>query len=1044
MNKPKFLTIFILALFNYSPVLFGQTQFAPRDGLIPKSFGGAIAEDLVYQGQNLTPEQLYEEYQSWNGELDLSELNPIETTSYWANTTRPKTKAELADLDNEIQIKNFDTIQFMDFAFTADGEAQLSVMHNQGDFPFYTLHIGPLIHQYLMRKTLLRKIGYSVPSMKRVGKLKLQFSSLEQKQQFKDQLEYQQIDIDNWVIHDDPTQAEVIVQDIVITKAGLEAFYNLSIDAPKASLTKRWRLFTSLSIPYNILNYPESVNLFKWYSCRVFSKNVQLQLDDAPLFNTTYEDARWISRKIADLSRQDWKEIVESSQLPGPVQAVLLEKLIARRNNNNRCFDIDKAPLILHPKVNAGEYVVDSKILKGKWEGYGPQFSFKDPESPLSSSEMTSFLLSRAYSLMFRGFAQAFNDFAPFMRTDFSGKNNEAIQKILAEHEAESLITGEQKRLPVSTWMYPHFRANIIIDRQVVTGPYQGTDNILSQVDTLGFSFSAGQYLGVVGILPNQTNDVLKSSGASATLAGQVSRIYSHITPVSSIKTALKKYPFKNAMIPFYKKRLGKIFQSVQDQSAPDISNVRDKLLEELKQFKDTLKQRESLIITDRIGAALGSSASFKLYNFVQINPSFLADSMILNRVHIYRKDENTLHIYKNFGNVSGVQVNLDLNAGLPVISATMQGNRGKAKTDMYILSINPEHENIEQHVLALKKLLITGSLKKLKAVLNPYRFKYKFREKSSRLGIFAFHFNRIRSANNISITGPDGGKREYSRHYLANISGTNVTDYALKSVETLADLLINTNLNLASPPFNPGFQYLGRAKVRELVYEVENKKEGKTDAMIRITRAYNGWKHSAKKVQQKLTYLRNHYRYNFYDPYDLTHAVNIYLYNINVNIFVYQKGIDHLLSMPKDDLIKIYQRYLNKKYITNNPPDDTDSNAYQLILRWKKRYSKYIRKNKPRKAINNLLKIFNHMEKRLTIRGFALLVGGSDNFYVYSSIKGFREGEEFNRDRADVLSHSLGTLGTFGLNGPLSKVQRKTGITPGELHINWIMRRAL
>jgi hypothetical protein len=91
------------------------------------------------------------------------------------------------------------------------------------------------------------------------------------------------------------------------------------------------RLLSAVSIPHTIVNLTESINMLRWNSGAVVNKTVQLFLDNLSEYQTTWEDARWVSRRIEKLTRDDWKEVVDASHLPKAIKQVLVEKIISRR-----------------------------------------------------------------------------------------------------------------------------------------------------------------------------------------------------------------------------------------------------------------------------------------------------------------------------------------------------------------------------------------------------------------------------------------------------------------------------------------------------------------------------------------------------------------------------------------------------------------------------------------------------------------------------------------------------------------------------------------
>lgn len=89
-------------------------------------------------------------------------------------------------------------------------------------------------------------------------------------------------------------------------------------------------------------------------------------------------------------------------------------------------------------------------------------------------------------------------------------------------------------------------------------------------------------------------------------------------------------------------------------------------------------------------------------------------------------------------------------------------------------------------------------------------------------------------------------------------------------------------------------------------------------------------------------------------------------------------------------------------------------------------------------------------VEKKLAMEGMKRLFGGTENFFVYAKIDGFRDGNEdatnnFSFMEDPYVSHSLGEFGAKGLStlrGPFAEVLAKTGMTTSELTIQWLLGR--
>ena len=66
--------------------------------------------------------------------------------------------------------------------------------------------------------------------------------------------------------------------------------------------------------------------------------------------------------------------------------------------------------------------------------------------------------------------------------------------------------------------------------------------------------------------------------------------------------------------------------------------------------------------------------------------------------------------------------------------------------------------------------------------------------------------------------------------------------------------------------------------------------------------------------------------------------------------------------------------------------------------------------------------------------------LGGTDQYYIYSLLNGFRLGDELGDER--YFSDSLGEIGALRSQGPVQDIQMRSGILAPEFFIYWITQR--
>ena len=1017
---PKTPLIWMLRFFIPLFIGFQGTLTAQNlPGMIPLEGLAEPANDLVYENRVLFPEEVFELYQSRDGLYDLARLNPREDSEIWKNEFPKNLNTPSVELGYQ------EEVNYLSLVPSSLGRVRINVESATDRF---TLYFSKTVHNSLMRGALLKKIGYKTPDMKYISKLVLRFEDESAKENFKQTLSEQLFgDAKNWIVSERETS--LIVQDLVAMDSDI-SMYNLSLGHDLGEEARGRRLLRALIVPYALTNIPESLNLMSWKSARVVSGNILLDLKKSLRFNADRFDAAWISRRIFKLSRGDWKQIVAASNLPPSVQSLVLEKLIARRNSLGRAMDEDFRELPIYPEVNSGNFVVDGKIEKKNWEGYGRKMAFGDPESPLSSSDLTDYLKSRALSTALDGAMSSINSL-PFMGTDISGRNQEEMDKIINDltEQAESSEEAAPSEVPLKTWVYPTYRGGLKLSRNIVAGSYLGTDNLIQLVDSVGVSVSAGGFLGVGG-LP-----------VSAGVGGQAyfSRNYAHVKPIYSIKQALK-YPFKNMIVPLFKRKIGKKLDELreldEDESAKKVEEI-------LGDFKESLDVGESLIVTDSLGAGISAYAGAGVIGeLVDVQAGISPNASILSRLHIYRKSEDGIQIYKSFGNVYSINLSLTLKGAVPLVKADVTYSKGSAKTKFYRVPLKLSSE-IESTLKALRAVFISNSVKQLETQIKPFVLKHKFSESFKKLGIFFLRLHNIDSHDRIELTTPRGEKRELFRRYDGRTQGLDYQAYAFDVASHLLRNQLSDGFSSTSGSNNPGYSFLGKAKNKILSYEAVKKTgEDFKKPFVKVSRIWNGWKMKKSKAIKVLRKIKDKYLFNYHPPEVLAQTEKLFLYNINVNFVIHPLGLEHMLNLSSQKAREIFSNYASKRpSLTSRLRSDRKLlYPYRKFIRMLKRAKKH--KDNIRKLSKYTLKAVSIAEDNLNVYGMREIFGGEDHFYTFSRLDGFREGDE--KGDQGIISNSLGSFGDAGTSGPVELIRKKMNMTEGEFLIGWILRRAI
>ncbi len=998
---------------------------------IPTKYMNDPAVDLVRNGKLLLPDEVHAMREEMKGRLDISTLNPIETSDLWKNVyvkTLPAPKNPLIE---------FDEVIYNSPVASETGIFRFNVQNKAEDGKLYTMMISSKIHTLLMAKSVLQKIGYQIPDIKYIPKIVLKFKDATEKVMFTSYLKDVAWagDVKSWVI-EDLGENKLLVQDLLVMDS-THPIYNLAVGVTSDMIQGR-RLLSSLVVPLTIVNVEESVNMFRWNAGVEDQKEIKLFHNNAADFQCTWDDARWITRRLEKLTREDWKEVVASSNTPKSVQMILLEKILSRRNSVMRLFKIDAESFKVDSDITNGVELVKGKLTQQEWPGYGSRFAHGDPDSPLSDSDFKSFIKSKAISTGIELAIAQINQL-PFMGTDIKGIVNDKYKTLVEDAVKTARETSKDVEIPVKMWTFPTVRGQLIVSRNLITGTYLGTDNLVQLVDTVGVAVGAGVFGTVVG-LPVQVTGKAEA---------QLVRTYAHIRPVLSIEQSLK-YPFRNMFIPMVKKDYGALLHEATKVVLSETASEKDKevaLQKALKPFKDTLVVGESLLVTDNIatGTAAQIGAGYKV--LAKASLGLQAGYTVVSRFHVHRKSEHEFQIYRDLGNVGSYGVSFGLTSLVPVLNVQFKSSKGGAKVKFFSLDLNPANPNVLEHASMLRKAIVSSSTKSFdeKKETKPFILKHSFKEKNPSMNILFWQWQKVNSFTDIEIENPEGDKRYYKRSYYGLTTGRNYQAFATDTISHWVNLLFDKQAGLSSGTgSNPGYSYKGRAKTKFLTLDQEVSKDGALiEPFIRINKIYNGWSIDRKRAQEILDELTNKYRFEFHSGPVLNDTNNIFLYNISLNILLYKEGISNIVSLTSEQIKEIFKKHYSYKNLMINPANFKEENTkVERFIRFLEKFKKYEENQDEARANKYLLKALYLAEDELTLAGMAALAGGEDNLFASSNIGGFREGDE-DGDRS-IISNSMGEFGSERQLGPIIDMQRRTKMLEGEFFIYWLMTRLI
>ncbi len=1045
--------------------------------LLPLGEGKPATDLLGSDGKILNSWELEERRRVlWQSKLDLSVLGPATDYTYYSNTNPPY----------QWNVQDYDELDFSGAAESLgqglnNGLFRFNLLARDHKTPYLAL-LSEVNYSYLIRAELLRKIGYNIPAMKRFRALKINFSSVDEKKQILNRMTSILSDKDLWIIDNPKDLPYILIQDIVLTPYESLEKFNLAIDPFLFDRTNGKRIFKALVVPYNlILSDNPSINLLPWSVGVVYSGNLRLNSEITSSFGASVEDAKWILKKISRLSREDWNDIAAASDLPGCLQGLLIEKYLSLlKTFNQQTYNQVDSPTYVE-KFQCQDHVVDGKTNLDKWEGYASHFAWGDPENPLNSKEIRSITIMKILDFAFANTTNYINSLS-FMSVDVGKKNIQKINQLFEESKIQSREKNEITNIPLSTWSFLTGGVHLIASRQVIVGSYQGTtNNLISMADNIGIAGDFGIFLGVAGLLPDfkagqklNTSEVkynvVRSPINSVQASTGVSLIYSHIRPIDKVSDAVKQMPFKNFLVPKEKKDIGKAIARLLkvdgDVPARDQSDNENALLTD---FKESILPGESFIITRRLFAKLGANLNLVFNQWVDLSIGYEGEDSVIDRIHIVRKDENTIQIYKNYANLV-IPENLNAALGVIIPLARFRNqttNINRARTDFYEVNIDPyKNPNWRQEFTGLMSVIKNGRLAKLKSVVKPIHFNFEAKEKTTQVSAAIWSWNKVKQSMKITINYPEGREENFHRDYRFFMAGHNFLEYAVDLADSLISKITRIGIDLTDYSFNPGTSPTGKAASRIAATELDDK-DIIHSLYTKVTRLHNGFHMKRKQLDRLLKDIRRHYHYQFYLPEQFNNTKSISIYNSQINIHFTPGSYEYFLNLNLQETK--WGRAICYQF--NNSPDLNELNipraidaenpkctAWNKIQRWQKKLKENIAATDFYDVTKFASQLALYLENHLTIQGLMILMGGDEFIFVDGKFTGYRDGVEFNRDKKqeiDVYSNTLGIRPnrTFGPLSALTRIPdnhygaenvgQNLNVSEGELFMNWALRRA-
>ena len=1039
-------------------IFFFQTTWAtPEDVsvLIPLEFRHTASGGLVYQGVEITPEKAVNLQRQG---VDISRLDPREGTDIWQNKIGQPLASDVLLLDPQREVEFLNTITDL------PGTIEFTVQQNDslGASQIYVVRVSRKIHNILLRKALLRKIGYIIPPSQHFRQLKVRFgeNDPQKRNQFLKQVIWQNLSANpaRWIsnfykiqkvqvenmagelveqeqylflpsgVKRDHPQAKTLAQvnpqemllefqDVLVYPLTNNHVLDLSLGFLPSSVNQNLRLLNSAVVANALTDIPESINKFSWHLGRIKDNFLVLPYEEyssySEQYHPNYDDTLWILRRMAQLEREDFVEIVQSANYPDEITSVVQEKLIARRNHLVKILNLEFTELThKDPSQLNSEHVVKGVVNKNFWTGYGSRFAHSQMDSPLSGTEVFAFFKSKMLSGLLSHLVDKANEALRFTKTSHEW-NQRQIQQA-RKNFINFLKTGELQKTPFGIWTTPTLNGHLTFSREVVTGAYQGpkndkdqANNMIHLADTFGFSVDAGMLGFLEGLPRNQL----------ANLEGNLffSRNYTHLKPLRSFKQSLQE-PLKHIFVNFYQKDTAQF-------------------LEKLEDFTKHFQVGESLIVTDTIGGSVGASVHYGPFNNLELQAQLSDSQVVISRLHIYRADKNTIHVYKDHGNLNSLRLFLGLKSFIPIIGLSFDINNGQAKTLFYRLDITADksiNPFLEDHLRNLKNILLSGSLEMFQK--PPVIIKHNFHEDRFGLNLLFLRHTNLSYRDHLTMIHSSGETAEFLRGFLGWRNGQHWQGLGVDVANALIKELWGKDIILhMTDNGNPGDSLKGRSKDRQTYLDSYIKDGTLVESFIQVRHRWKGWEISANEANEIIAEINSWFNHDLFPPQVLANTQRLLLYIINLNIFIYEPAIEHLLEVSEEQAQNFLPTYT----------DSEDPHEISVLEEFRRNQSicKWRRMKNMKEALEPCIKIVDLVEENVrSTKGLIAFFGSKKNFRIEAKIFGYREGDETTYE--PIASHVFGEVGAVKPLGPIMQVLRHPDfqMNQGEFFISWLM----
>ena len=276
--------------------------------------------------------------------LDLSYLDP-KASAIWKPNGAPVVARNFPSEAGTVEFKNITTSRDLYRGVVKSGNDLLYV------------NVASNSAEVLLMYGMLKKLGYVVEDMRWYRNLSIHFPSAAEMKKFRADVTsqnnilvkpgHESENASDWLVNEELATNTLTLRDVILESADIQEIrYQWGeIDLDRIGTNRASRSLIALYAMANLVNIDarqRGLNLAKWEAVDKFNDGLRFRHPHAGRFGSTdpklpkffdCDDIRWITRRIAALTADDWKSITDTIPFEHKdLNHLLLQKMISRRD----------------------------------------------------------------------------------------------------------------------------------------------------------------------------------------------------------------------------------------------------------------------------------------------------------------------------------------------------------------------------------------------------------------------------------------------------------------------------------------------------------------------------------------------------------------------------------------------------------------------------------------------------------------------------------------------------------------------------------------